>query len=128
MTTSPLSADSLAHIKIQLEAEKNRLEAELAKFTTKNSRVADDFDAKFPDYGDKSDENALEITDFLTTKPLEMTLEKELRDVHKSLKRIEDGAYGICKYCEKPIDEKRLLARPTSSSCVSCKKTLTQEV
>lgn len=128
MITSTLSADSLAHIKTQLEAEKNRLEAELAKFTTKNTHVADDFDAKFPDYGDKSDENALEITDFLTTKPLEMTLEKELRDVYKSLKRIEDGAYGICKYCEKPIDEKRLLARPTSSSCVSCKKTLTQEV
>lgn len=128
MTISPLSADALARIKTQLEAEKTRLEGELSKFATKNARVADDFDAKFPDYGDKSDENALEITDFLTTKPLEMTLEKELRDVHKALKRIQDGTYGICKYCEKPIDEKRLLARSTSSSCVSCKKTLTQEV
>ena len=57
----------------------------------------------------------------------EETLEKMLRDVGKSLKRIEEGSYGVCKYCDKPIDEKRLLARPTSSACVECKKTLTDE-
>lgn len=128
MANSPFSAEFLAQIKTKLEEEKTRLEAELAKFTTKNAHVADDFDATFPEYGDKADENAQEITDFLANKPLEMTLEKTLRDVYKSLKRMEEGTYGICKYCDQPIDEKRLLARPTSSSCVSCKKTLTQEV
>ena len=35
---------------------------------------------------------------------------------------------GICKYCDQPIDEKRLRARPTSGACISCKKTLTDEV
>ena len=98
------------------------------KFTKKNSHIDDDYEATYPEYGDKSDENAQEITQYLTNKPLEMQLEKTLRDVDKALKRIKDGVYGICKYCDQPIEEKRLEARPTSSACVSCKKTLTQEI
>ncbi|HRU90169.1 MAG TPA: hypothetical protein P5094_02540 [Patescibacteria group bacterium] len=30
----------------------------------------------------------------------------------------------MCKYCHKKIDEKRLLARPFSSSCIKCKNKL----
>ena len=108
--------------------EKKRLEKELAKFTTKNPHVNDDYEATYPEYGDKSDENAQEITQYLANKPLEMTLEKSLRDVNKALKRMGEGTYGICKYCDKPMEKKRIQARPTSSACVSCKKTLTQEI
>lgn len=58
---------------------------------------------------------------------LKSALEKELRDVYKALERVEEGLYGICKYCDALIEEDRLRARPTSSSCISCKKTLTDE-
>lgn len=121
------SKDFLQKIEEQLKEEKVRLEKELAKFTTKNQHVSGDFDATFPEYGDKEDENALEVAQYTTNKPLEIALESELRDVGKSLERLKNGDYGVCKYCKKPIDEKRLLARPTSGACVSCKKTLTQE-
>ncbi len=113
--------------KILLE-EKNRLENELKKFTKKNPHDSDDYDATFPEYGDKEDENAMEVAAYTTNKPLELALEKELRDVNQSIDRMKKGNYGICKYCGHSIDEKRLLARPTSSACVECKKTLTQEV
>lgn len=122
------SKETLEQIKQILLQEKARLEAELGKFTKKNPHVSDDYDASYQEYGNKDDENALEVAQYITDKPLEETLEKELRDVKKSLERLDKGDYGICKYCEKPIDEKRLLARPTSSACIECKKTLTQEV
>lgn len=123
-----LKADFLAKIKTGLLAEKARLEGELGEFTKKNPHVADDFDSKFPDYGDKDDENAAEVAEYATNLNIEEDLEKLLRDIKTSLKKIEDGTYGICKYCHKPIEEKRLLARPTSSACVACKKAITQEV
>lgn len=119
--------DFLDKIRKKLEEEKARLEKELVKFTNKNPHVEGDYEAVFPEYGDKEDENAQEVAQYMANKPLEETLEKMLRDVEKSLGRFEKGAYGICKYCDKPIDEKRLLARPTSSACVACKKTLTDE-
>lgn len=118
----------LAQIKETLEQEKERVEKELAQFTTKNPHVEGDYDAVMPEYGSQEDENAREVAEYTTNKPLEISLEKTLRDINKSLERLEKGGYGICKYCDQPIDEKRLLARPTSGSCVACKKTLTQEV
>lgn len=117
----------LEQVKQILLQEKTRLEAELGKFTKKNPHISDEYDATFQEYGNKDDENALEVAQYITDKPLEETLEKELRDVKKSLERLEKGSYGVCKYCEKPIDEKRLLARPTSSACIECKKILVQE-
>lgn len=126
-TKTEFSKDFLLEVEKLLKEDKNRLEKELAKFANKNEHVEGDYDATYPEYGDKEDENALEVAQYTTNKPLEIALESELRDVEKSLDRLKKGTYGICKYCGKPIDEKRLLARPTSGACVSCKKTLTQE-
>jgi DnaK suppressor protein len=125
---SLFSQKFLNEIEANLVAEQKRLEQELNSFAKKNSHVADDFDASYPEYGDKSDDNAQEVERYTVNKPLEITLEKTLRDIKVALKRIKDGTYGTCKYCKQPIEEKRLLARPTSSACVSCKKTLTNEI
>jgi len=122
------SVDFLAKIKDMLLAEKSKVEKELGKFTTKDPNVAGDYNSNFPEYGDKEDENAAEVAEYEANLSLEETLEKGLRDVNKSLKRLDDGTYGVCKYCKKPIEEKRLLARPTSSACVECKKTIVQEI
>ena len=121
------SAKFLDEINSRLKEEKQKLQGELAQFTTPNQKSSGDYDTTFPEYGDDLEDNAQEVTDYLANKPLEITLEKSLRDVNIALNRLAEGTYGICKYCDKPIDEKRLLARPTSSSCVSCKKTLTDE-
>lgn len=117
----------LEQIKKKLEEEKNRLENELGGFAAKDKTVADNYQSKFPSYGDSEDENAAEVADYSDNLSLEHTLETELRDVNKALKTIADGTYGTCKYCNQPIEEARLLARPTSSSCVACKKKLRGE-
>lgn len=125
---SPFSQKFLDEIKTKLLEEKKHLETDLGDFTKKNPHVADDYEAQFPEYGDEEDENAREVAEYTANKPLEISLENTLRDVNQALERLDKGTYGICKYCKQPIDEKRLLARPTSSACVSCKKTLTDEV
>lgn len=128
MNKQNFSKNFFQEIKEILLKEKTRLENELNKFTKKNPNVEGDYDTTFPEYGDKSDENALEISQYLANKPLEIALEHELLDINKALERLDKNIYGVCKYCHMPIDEKRLLARPTSSACVSCKKTLTNEI
>lgn len=118
----------LAKIKDMLLADQKNLQEELSHIAKKSSHASGDYDTVMSDYGDKDDENAMEVAEFTANKPLEISLEKTLRDVQKSLERVDKGTYGVCKYCDQMIDEKRLLARPTSSACVSCKKTLTDEV
>ena len=115
--------------KLWLEEEKKRLETELSRFSHRNLKSTEtNFEANFPNLGDKEDENASEVAQFSDNLSLEDELEKALRDVTSALSQIEKGEYGVCKYCHQTIDERRLIARPTSSSCLQCKKTLTQEV
>jgi RNA polymerase-binding protein DksA len=123
-----LSQEFLEKVEKELLKQKMKIEKELTKFAEKNPHVKDDFNSAFPEYGDKEDENAAEVAEYAARIPLEENLEKTLRDIKQSLERIKKGHYGICKYCGKPIEEKRLAVRPTSSACVSCKKAITQEV
>lgn len=123
---STLDKKFLEKIKKDLLAEKERLEKELAQFTKKNPHNPTDFDADFPALGDKDDENAAEVALYGDNLTLERTLESGLRDVNDALKRIKGGAYGICRYCGKPIDPRRLEARPVSSACMDCKTKLSR--
>lgn len=108
--------------------EKARLEHDLTQLSAPSNPKGEDSDSAFPDYGNKDDENAAEVADYAANQSIEQDLGNLLRDVNSALKRIEEGTYGICKYCKKPIEEKRLLARATSSACVECKKAIMQEV
>jgi DnaK suppressor protein len=52
------------------------------------------------------------------------TLKSQLDGVDVALNRINQGKYGICSNCGKPIDPARMEARPESVICVSCKNKL----
>ncbi|MFA5085193.1 MAG: TraR/DksA C4-type zinc finger protein [Candidatus Omnitrophota bacterium] len=40
--------------------------------------------------------------------------------IDEALKRIEDGSYGNCTQCGKPIPKKRLKALPQTELCIIC--------
>jgi DnaK suppressor protein len=115
-----ISPEVLAKIKTDLTGQKEKLENELNKVANKTTEHS----AKFPEFGDKPDENAQEIEGYTTNLATKEMLESNLRDIKNSLKRIDEGTYGVCKYCGKEIGEKRLLVRPVASACVDCKTKL----
>ncbi|NQV00317.1 MAG: hypothetical protein HQ538_06280 [Parcubacteria group bacterium] len=119
---------TLKQIEEKLLKQEDNLKKELSSFTKQDPHNKSNFDAKFPQLGDKEDENANEVALYSDNLTLERTLEKNLQDVKKSLQSIKKKTYGKCKYCKKEIDKKRLLVRPASSACVSCKKVLTHEL
>ncbi len=85
------------------------------------------FNADFPQYGESAEDNAVEVADYAKNISVERELEKELRDIEKSIKKMADGTYGICSHCNQPIEIERLKVRPESGSCVSCKRAITRK-
>lgn len=116
----------MGKIEKHLLDQKKKLEKELGEFSSKNAHNAEDYNATFPDFGDKEEDNAVEVAQYSDNLTLERSLEASLRDVNKALENLKNGTYGICKYCKKSIDERRLEARPTSSACIECKTQLIQ--
>ena len=125
--TEELDNKTLDNIKKELSARKSQIVKDLNEMSD-NSEDRKDLKVKFPDFGDKSDENAQEIGVYSTNLATEKVLESTLRDIENTLKRISDGTYGVCKYCKKTIDKKRLLARPVASACIDCKTKLQSRV
>jgi RNA polymerase-binding protein DksA len=122
-----LDNQTLAEIKAALLTEKKKLLEEL-NLVSNSSQADEKHETKFPEYGDKPDENAQEIDGYTTNLATGKILEESLRDIENALARIEEGSYGICKYCQKEINPKRLLARPVASACVECKSKLQNQV
>ena len=46
---------------------------------------------------------------------------KLIRKIEKSLRRIDEGTFGVCDECGEEISIKRLKARPVTTYCIDCK-------
>ncbi|MFN3928130.1 MAG: TraR/DksA family transcriptional regulator [Thermoflexus sp.] len=95
-----------------LEEEQIRLKEELAQL-----------DARAPEgigYHDHMADDATDVMDQATRTALRRHLELRLREVEAALRRMEEGTYGICEVCGRPIDVARLKALPFAALCLEC--------
>jgi DnaK suppressor protein len=76
------------------------------------------------DEGDLSQQHHEEWI-FLNRNTIDMKL---LREISDSLRRIDEGSYGICMECEEPISTKRLDAVPWARYCVSCQERIAARI
>lgn len=51
---------------------------------------------------------------------------KLILKIEEALKRLDEGAYGVCESCGENISTARLKARPVTTLCIDCKSS--QEV
>ncbi|MCO5971298.1 TraR/DksA family transcriptional regulator [Actinoallomurus soli] len=45
---------------------------------------------------------------------------RHLADLDRAVERLNEGTYGMCERCGRPIAPERLLARPAARTCISC--------
>lgn len=78
--------------------------------------------SKFPSYGDKEEENAMEVEQFEENLGRGKGAKDLKKQIEKALKKIEKGTYGICEVCKGPIERGRLEAYPAADKCVEHSK------
>jgi DnaK suppressor protein len=44
----------------------------------------------------------------------------QLAEIARAQQRLDDGSYGTCERCGRPIGAERLAARPTAVTCIGC--------
>jgi DnaK suppressor protein len=81
------------------------------------SSMSDDYREELSDPTDRASlESNRNFT--LRIRDRERKLIKKLTD---ALARIDNGTFGICESCGRPISQKRLIARPVATHCIECK-------
>jgi DnaK suppressor protein len=101
-----------------LESEQKRLTEELEQITT-NVPTSEERREGSP-FG-KREEEATETLELEKRLALENRIRQELAGIEHALQKFEEGTYGLCDSCGKPIAPERLEALPQASLCVDCK-------
>ena len=114
---SHFSSEILEKIKIDLLDRKEKLEKQLLAFAKHDPNQPDNFNSKFPKFGDKEDDNAAEVADFERNLSMEETFEQSLTMINRALRKLENGSYGLCEKCGRLINEERLKVMPTATKC-----------
>ena len=116
-----LSQDFINERKEELIQKKTELEEQLGSIV-KIDRPNTEYDAAFPDFGDKEDENAAEVATYQKNLSLEEDLKFSLSRVDNALKAINNNQYGVCEKCGKEINIDRLKAFAQATVCMECKQ------
>jgi DnaK suppressor protein len=72
-------------------------------------------------------DEASSLTERQTDMSLQQNLEFELLAIDTALSRITEGIYGTCELCGNTIAPARLNARPASSTCIDCQRSLERQ-
>ena len=111
----------LGYFRRELETEQERLRAALESVNHKESLTEEtgDLSIGMDDHlADSATETYLRELD----EGLEENAEHLLAEVAQALRRIDEGTYGTCVVCGRPIGEERLEALPYATLCIDDKR------
>jgi DnaK suppressor protein len=112
----------LTDIKNRLLKLKSQLEHDM---DMKEQQVAESGDDLVPERGGVGNhmaDDANETAEQETMLTLQHNIQRELEQVNQALVRLENGTYGKCTNCGRPIPAARLEARPYSMYDIDCQQ------
>lgn len=108
--------------KSRLLAKKEELERGISALTEAHPKPISSTEAN---EGPRDHEDV--TTDFLEMQNEQSILYNEqalFTQVDSALQRLDNGTYGLCQQCQKPIPPKRLEVLPWAERCVQCEAQL----
>jgi DnaK suppressor protein len=105
------STDELYTLRSALEEEHRHLTTQLSELGAGGAGMA--FDENFADSGQVEAERG-------ENRALAGQLSDTLAEVERALRKLDEGTYGTCEHCERPIGDARLEAMPASRYCIDC--------
>lgn len=115
----PWTAREIAEVTQVLEHDRSRLRDEIAAAEEEISHL-------LREGGEGAGHDQADVGSNTFERDHEMTMAKNARDnlvlVEEALQRIQDGTYGVCESCGRPIGKMRLQAFPRATLCLECKQ------
>ena len=109
----------LKHFRARLEDERRKVRNAIDYLQKENPGAAEETTGDLA--MGPGDNHLADIATETVDREIDYTLEENsgnvLREIETALKRIDDGTYGICAVCGKPIEPERLEYLPWATVC-----------
>ncbi len=117
-----MSTIDIERFRARLEEERERVRSAIDNIHAENpGSLAEETDE--PTFQDNHMADvATETFDREMASTLEENSARVLTDIEAALARIDDGTFGVCEVCGKPIAEERLEALPWATLCIDDKR------
>ncbi len=102
-------------IRKQLAARHDEIEKRLEKISLERRHTNQPLNADF-------EEQAVEVENDQVLDALDSQIRLELKQIEKTLSRMDQGLYGKCEDCGENIAPKRLEALPFTTRCIACEE------
>ena len=116
--TSKLTKQELGDLRVRLEEERTQLVTQLVtivedSFAASQSEMSGDvgLDDESADAGTATFEREKDLS-------IENNVRDLLQKIERALRRMDEGTYGICDICGKPIEKARVKALPYVDLCI----------
>lgn len=107
-------------IRKRLEQERERLQN--TRRDAYQDRAPDETEnestGELADYDQHPADVATETFEHEQGRSIREGFQDRIEEIDWALRRLEDGSYGFCQACGKPIGEERLAARPAARFCI----------
>ncbi len=120
MATRKLAESTLNRFKRLLQEKEKQLQAVVAEHEAERSevRMAETAAERSPD-PDSADGGSMAF-EFEKELSVDRNTRDILAQVRQAILAVEDGTYGQCRVCNRPIPVARLRVLPHTSLCVQC--------
>ncbi|MGH9102407.1 MAG: TraR/DksA family transcriptional regulator [Acidimicrobiales bacterium] len=121
MSAVATSPASILDPRAALLSEREELVAQVAESSRELEALFDPDGPIEVQFDDESGEGAGLNVELDRIRARTAQLRAQIDEIGEALRRVDDGTYGRCESCGRPIASERLEAVPTARRCVACK-------
>jgi DnaK suppressor protein len=117
----------LKKIKVALEERRGVLLSDLQRLDQEMQWLGDDQGNERGGLGNHLGDDGSSVMEQERISTVSADLHEVLQQVNAALERMDQGTYGVCQRCGKPINPERLEAFPYVTYCIDCQTYLERQ-
>ncbi len=122
-----MEATKITEIRRALEGRREEIQGELDRMETELRWMGAEQELKLGALGNHLAEDGSNVMEAERISTIADDLRDLLAQVDGALHRLENGTFGNCQRCGKPINEERLEAFPHVALCIDCQTLVERE-
>lgn len=118
---------TLARLRASLESRRSEIAREVGFMSDEIRSIGEDQGIENGSLGNHMAEDGSNVMEAERLSTISEDLRSLLNQIDAAFRRMDDGSYGICERCGKPINEERLEAFPYVAHCIECQTRIERE-